>query len=280
MLLPAGRGHTGALGTGQPGRDRMNTDARDDWQADPLPPEPRPRDARQELAAAVHELRTPLATVRGFLETLLARGDELSPDAQQHILRIARRNAVLLGQRIDTLLDHERFAAGHMQLVPRPEVLAEVVTEIVEDCAGLLTQHPVEVAIPDDLVAHVDTVALAHVLGNLLSNAAKHSAAGAPIAVRARPAGRRIDVEVVDLGDGIPAEDIDRVFDPFFQVDHGPSGMGLGLSVVGRYVALWGGHLNIDSVPGEGTTVAFSVPAAGPDHAAAAHDEVRSSGES
>lgn len=217
---------------------------------------------QHELATAVHELRTPLATVRGFIETLLARGDELSADTQRHLLQVARRNAVLLGQRIDTLLDHERFASGHVQLGPRPVVLAEAVAEIVEDCAGLLSDHPVELAIPPDLVARVDTVALGHVLGNLLSNAAKHSTTGSPITVLAHADDDRVQVEVVDLGDGIPAEDLERVFDPFFRVDHGPSGMGLGLSVVQRYVALWGGHLSIDSVPGEGTTVRFTVPVA------------------
>lgn len=219
---------------------------------------------QRELATAVHELRTPLATIRGFIETLLARGGELSEDAERRILEIARRNAVLLGQRIDTLLDHERFTTGHVQLVPREVLLDEIVDEIVEDCAGLLADHTVEVEVPANTAARVDGVALAHVLGNLLSNAGKHSPAGSiiTIRIRARPEEAAVAIEVVDHGTGISEHDLDRVFDPYFRAEDGPSGMGLGLSVVQRYVALWGGDLDIVSTLGEGTTVSFTVPAA------------------
>lgn len=224
---------------------------------------------QRELATAVHELRTPLATVRGFIETLLARGDELSEEAERRILEIARRNAVLLGQRIDTLLDHERFTTGHVRIVPRVVLLDLVVDEIVEDCAGLLADHTVEVDVPATTLARVDRVALGHVLGNLLSNAGKHSPAGSTITIRARPDGTAVAIEVVDHGTGIAEHDLDRVFDPYFRVEDGPSGMGLGLSVVQRYVALWGGELDLTSTLGEGTTVSFTVPAA-----AALDDEV------
>lgn len=227
------------------------------------PDDQAPASRQHEVATAVHELRTPLATVRGFIETLLARGDELSADAERHMLQIAQRNTVLLGQRIDTLLDHERFTSGHVHLVPRPVVVADVLAEIVEDCAGLLTDHPVEVEVDPHVLATVDTVALAHVVGNLLSNAAKHSPAGSAITVRAHvDDDETVPVEVVDRGTGIDRDDLDRVFDPFFRVQDGPSGMGLGLSVVQRYVALWGGQLTIDSALGEGTTVRFTLPGA------------------
>lgn len=216
----------------------------------------------REIAAVVHELRTPLSTVRGFLETLLLRGDDLAPELRLHLLEVAVRNAVLLGQRIDTLLEHERFSTGDVGLNPLPSLVADSLERVVEDCTMLLRDHRVEVDVPAGLWAHVDGGALSHVLGNLLGNAAKHSPAGSTIVVRARAHGETVHVEVTDDGSGIDPRDLPHVFDPFFQGAEHARGVGLGLSVVHRYVTLWGGQVWIASSPGDGTTVTFTLPGA------------------
>ncbi len=214
---------------------------------------------RREIAAVVHELRTPLATVQGFLETLALRGDQMDGDTREHIIEVALRNAVLLGQRIDTLLEYERFAMGEVEVHPTPVPLRDLVHRIVEDCAGLLSDHHVEIEIGDDVVARVDPAALSHVLGNLLGNAAKHSPAGTTVTVRALDNEHAVCLQVVDEGHGIDPEDLPNVFEAFYRGRDRPRGAGLGLAVAQHYVELWGGHLTIDSNVGEGTVVTFSL---------------------
>lgn len=214
---------------------------------------------RREIAAAVHELRTPLATIHGFLETLARRGDQLDDETREHIIEVALRNAVLLGQRIDTLLEYERFAVGEVQVSLARRSLRRSVHRIVEDCAGLLLDHQVEVEVPAHIEVEVDETALAHVLGNLLGNAAKHSPAGTTVTVRAVDSHYAVCLQVIDEGHGIDPEDLPNVFEAFYRGRDRPRGAGLGLSVARHYVELWGGHLAIDSVVGEGTVVTFSL---------------------
>lgn len=217
---------------------------------------------RREIAAAVHELRTPLATIQGFLETLVARGDELDADTRDHIVSVALRNAVLLGQRIDALLEYERFAMGEAEVAPVPAPLTPCVAQIVEDCAGLLADHEVVLEIPPATVAEIDGTALAHVLGNLLGNAAKHSPPGSIVTVRAVDDGSDVFVQVRDEGQGIDPADLPNVFEAFYRGRDRRRGTGLGLSVARHYVELWGGTLTIDSTRGVGTVVTFSLPSA------------------
>lgn len=214
---------------------------------------------RREIAVAVHELRTPLATVQGFLETLLVRADVIDADTRDHIIEIALRNAVLLGQRIDTLLEYERIAVGQAEAVPVPARLRATVDRIVEDCAGLLAEHEVVLDIPGDTVVAHDATALAHVLGNLLGNAAKHSPRGSVVTVRAVEGDGRVSVQVCDQGHGIDPADLPNVCEAFYRGRDRPRGAGLGLSVARRYVELWGGTLTIESTVGTGTVVTFSL---------------------
>lgn len=214
---------------------------------------------RREIAAAVHELRTPLATVHGFLETLAQRGDQMDAETRDYIIEVALRNAVLLGQRIDTLLEYERFAMGEAEVTLTRRPLRESVERIVEDCAGLLLDHEVEVEVPAHIEVEVDDTALAHVLGNLMGNAAKHSQAGTTITVRAIDNQYAVCLQVMDEGRGIDPEDLPNVFEAFYRGRERPRGAGLGLSVARHYVELWGGHLAIESTVGEGTVVTFTL---------------------
>lgn len=214
---------------------------------------------RHEIAAAVHELRTPLATVHGFLETLAHRADQMDAETRDHIIEVALRNAVLLGQRIDTLLEYERFAMGEVEVTLARRPLRETVERIVEDCAGLLGDHEVEVEVAPHIEVEVDDTALAHVLGNLLGNAAKHSPTGSTITVRAIDNDHAVCLQVMDEGRGIDPEDLPNVFEAFYRGRARPQGAGLGLSVARHYVELWGGHLAIESTLGEGTAVTFTL---------------------
>lgn len=214
------------------------------------------------LASAVHELRTPLVTIRGFLETLRDRDQQLTAEVRAHVIEVAHRNAVLLGQRIEALLRYERLAEDP-HLVARPRHLAEVVARIGEDCSGVLAAHHLEVEVPDAIWADLDADALTHVLANLLGNAARHSPSGSTVTIRARRDDDTVRIEVVDAGSGISQEDLPHVFDAWYRGADRPSeGSGLGLALVRRYVEAWGGRVEIASTSGQGTTVAFTLPAA------------------
>lgn len=214
---------------------------------------------RPGLATAVHELRTPLATVLGFLETLVERGDELDPRLRGQITRIACRNARVLQHRIDALLAHE-LETGDPDLRLVPGRLRDVVARIVEDCAGVLGDHAVHLDVDPGLWAAVDPDALSHVLANLLVNAARHSPPGSAITVRAAGQGDDVQLEVADHGEGIAPTDLPHVFEQFYRGgDRTGDGTGLGLSVVQRYVTAWGGEVEIDSTLDVGTRVRFSL---------------------
>jgi two-component system, OmpR family, sensor histidine kinase BaeS len=220
---------------------------------------------REEISTAVHELRNPLATVKGFLETLAVRSDSLDEDTRQHILEVSLRNADVLSQRVDSLLEYERLNAGLIRLEPRPVDLDRAVPAIVEDCSGLLTGHTVVVDVPTGLRATVDPEALSHILGNLLGNAAKHGPTEGVIVVRARPERDEVALAVHDAGNGIEPDDLPHVFEAFYRGEQRLTrGAGIGLAVVRRLTVLSGGRVSVASSSQEGTTFTVRLPIAPP----------------
>ena len=222
------------------------------------------------LAKMSHELRTPLNSILGFSE-LLAR-DALGPAEMDKVRSYARtihHSGTLLLQLIDEILDLSRIEAGKLRLADTPVDLARVVGDCVEMMAGsaqaagvALRQSPPSG--PTRLLA--DARALRQVLINLLTNAVKFTPAGGRITVAiAGTADGGTCLSVADTGVGIAEEDLQRVREPFEQVAdaYAPThrGTGLGLTIAGALVDAHGGRLEIDSTPGEGTTVRVLFPA-------------------
>ena len=215
-------------------------------------------EAADAIASAVHELRAPLTTVQGVLETLVLRGDALPDEVRTHIAAVALRNARVLGERIDVLL--RGVGVDHIELDPTPVDLAAAVARAVEDNAGTLGRHRVAAEVPDGTVVLVDGDALTHVLANLFSNAAKHSPAGSTITVRGEAVGDAVAVVVRDEGEGIHPDDLPHVFEPWFRGRSDAPGTGLGLAVAEGQVRRWGGTIEATSEVGVGTTVTFTLP--------------------
>lgn len=215
------------------------------------------------LATVSHELRTPLTAAKGFVDTVLLQWDRLDDAQRRQLLRRASGNADELARLIDQLLDYSRLDTGTVQVFPVEAELVALVGGLVARMAPVLDGHPVTVDAEPELVVQVDADAFAHVLGNLLTNAANFSPEGSTIRVVTRAEAPYARVSVHDNGIGIDAHEHERIFERFYRVrdDSGTGrGTGIGLAIAARFVELLGGRIQVESVPGEGSTFSFTVP--------------------
>jgi signal transduction histidine kinase len=228
---------------------------------------------KQDFVSNVtHELRSPLTSLRGYVNYLLA-GDAgaLKPDQEEQLI-VIKNNAARLSKFIDALLDVAKIEARRVELHPEPVSLAKAAREMEVLFRPQLEEKSLtfKSAVPKKLppvVADADT--LDEILTNLISNAIKFTPEGGRVALAAAPADDGwVQVTVEDSGIGIPPESIDAVFNKFEQVKpteglvRKTKGTGLGLTIVKGYVEAHGGRVWIDSRVGEGTSVHFTLPEA------------------
>jgi two-component system CheB/CheR fusion protein len=220
------------------------------------------------LAVLAHELRNPLAPLRNGLELLrLANGDSA---ATREARAMMERQVGHLVRLIDDLLDTSRIASGKLELRKMPMDVVEAVRVALETSRPLLASalHEVRTQLPDEpLVVEGDPVRLAQVFSNLLNNSARYTGTRGHVGIEARVEGNEVVVAVEDDGRGIPAEMLERVFEPFTQVDSGATrmhgGLGLGLALARRLVELHGGSIHAESAgPGRGSRFVVRLPAA------------------
>jgi signal transduction histidine kinase len=208
---------------------------------------------REFVSNAAHELRTPLTTIIGAVEVLQA-GAKDDPVERDRFLVHIEREAERLARLAVALLTLARAHAGQER--PRVEAvsLAGLLQELADDTRSG-DGVTVSVECPPDLVANVNRDLLEHALRNLAENAVKHTPSGR-IVLRAYAAGTAVNVEVEDTGVGMTAETQKHVFDRFYRgQDRDAEGFGLGLAIVRQTVRSLGGHIELDSAPGEGTRV-------------------------
>jgi len=212
---------------------------------------------RDFVANVSHELRTPVSVIQANAETLQA-GAKDDPAFADRLIEGLHRNAIRLSRIIADLLDLSRLEAGpEVELEPLPvaEVARAAIASIESQAAGKLT---LAVEIDDAVRVQADRDFLDQVLVNLLDNAVKYTPAGGHVWVRARPAGKRLRIEVADDGPGIAPHQRQRIFERFYRIDPGRSrelgGTGLGLSIVKHLVEGMGGQVGV-----EGNTPSGSV---------------------
>lgn len=228
----------------------------------------------QFLANMSHELRTPLNSIIGFSRVILKGIDGPINDVQvEDLTAIFSAGHHLLGL-INDILDLSRIEAGKMELTFAEIDLADLIRSVMSTAVGLVKDKPIELILdlPDDLPrVQADSMRVRQVLLNLISNAAKFTEQG-HIAISARQV-KESDREAVliavsDTGLGINPKDQEKLFMPFSQVDASPTrktgGTGLGLSISRHLVELHNGVIRVESVPGEGSTFAFTLPVEGP----------------
>jgi len=225
--------------------------------------------ARRDLIANVsHDLRTPLASLRGYLDTLLLKGDALSEPERARYLEVAARQSERLGNLVSQLFELARLDAPDAQLEREPFMIEELVQDVLQQFALAARDKGVTVAMEvagDSGFVRADIALIERVLVNLVDNALRHTPGGGTVGVTVRHAAGRVEVEVADSGEGIAADALPHVFERLFTTDRtrGPGrGAGLGLAIVKRVVELHGGTVSVRSEPGRGSRFAFELEAA------------------
>jgi two-component system, OmpR family, phosphate regulon sensor histidine kinase PhoR len=224
---------------------------------------------RTEFVANVsHELRTPLTAIQGYLETLLGGALE-EPQNARPFLDVVFRHTERLGRLLADLTDLSNIELGKTVLRRQPTIVAEVVDSTLAIIAPRAQAGGVALSrdLPPDLPRVLaDHDRLAQILINLADNAVKYTPRGGRVTLTGRARGATVEVAVSDTGIGIPPGDLPRITERFYRVDRARSrelgGTGLGLAIVKHLVLAHGGELAIESEPGTGTTVRFTLPAA------------------
>lgn len=226
------------------------------------------------VSAVSHELRTPLTSILGYLELLMEDQRNLN-EHQREMLGIVSRNSDRLLALIEDLLVLSRIETGAFKVLKEPVDVWALVTAVAREMEPRVVEakHRLTVQI-DDRVGSVlgDASELERLLVGLLSNAIKFTEPGGDIRLAARPTPEGTVVEVTDTGMGIPAKEIENVFEPFFRSAAADKraipGTGLGLSIAKTIVEQHGGTISCTSAPGRGTTMRILLPFAIPDRKA------------
>jgi signal transduction histidine kinase len=217
---------------------------------------------RDFIANAAHELRTPLTNLQGYLEAL-RDGVIVADAATYESLHEEADRLVRLSRSLDALAEGD---AGTSPATPIELDLAAAIRSAIDLAAPAVERAGLrlETGLPASLPARADPDRIAQVLANLLSNAIRYTARGGLITVRAERRPADILVSVTNTGEGIPTDDLDRVFERFYRVeksrDRARGGAGIGLAIVKQLVESVGGRVGAESADGQ-TRFWFSIPA-------------------
>lgn len=223
---------------------------------------------RDFVANASHELRTPVTSIKGFVETLLEQGIEDRQNAQR-FLQIILQEANRLSALIDDILSLARIEkeTEEKRIVLEPGLLKDVIDAALARCQPLAGQRHMQLAAtcPADLEARIHRGLLEQALVNLLDNAIKYSEPGKTVRLEVRQVPGQTVIAVIDQGFGIEPRHLPRLFERFYRVDAGRSrqtgGTGLGLAIVKHIALAHGGWVSVESTLGAGSTFAIHLPA-------------------
>ena len=223
---------------------------------------------RRELVTNVsHDLRTPLASMHGYVETLLIKNDTLSSKERLHYLEITRKHTHRLGQLIGDLFDLSRLESHSIN--PELEIfsLAELLQDVTQDFELDAQKKNITLVVkggPGDSMVYADIGLMQRVLENLIRNALKFTPQGGEICINLDRKPGSVAVAVEDNGCGIAESDLERVFDRYYHIDQdkedGPDSTGLGLAIVRKILDLHGSRITVSSVLNEGTRFEFELP--------------------
>jgi len=228
------------------------------------------RSKTEFLANMSHELRTPMHAILGFAEMGKLRAEQAEQDRiLQYFLRILASGNRLLSL-LNDLLDLAKMEVGRMQYHMKPNDLSQCLQEACNEVALGADQQGIQIHLtcnPQPLIAVFDGMRLAQVIRNLLSNALKFSESGNTIriaaAIHSASEGPEVSVAISDQGPGIPAAELDTIFDKFTQsstTKNGAGGTGLGLAICREIITAHHGNIRADNLPAGGAIIRFTLP--------------------
>ncbi|MDQ2688505.1 MAG: ATP-binding protein, partial [Armatimonadota bacterium] len=222
---------------------------------------------RREMVSNVsHDLRTPLAALQGYLETLQMKEGDLTPIQQREYVQSALRHSERLAMLVEDLFELARLESREVQVHAEPFSLAELVQDVLQQHSlaaqknGLL----LEAGDGEDLpFVHADIGLIQRVLDNLIENAMRYTPPGGIISFALMLEGDKVRVQILDTGSGIRPEDLPHIFERFYRVPKQPDKpgcAGLGLAIAKRILELHDSNIHVESAPDQGTTFTFYLP--------------------
>lgn len=222
---------------------------------------------RREMVANIsHDLRTPLASLRGYLETLHLKRAALSEEERQEYFASAVKQSVQLSKLVTKLFELAKLDADAAEFFPEPFLLDDLVQDVVEKFSLAATTQGValEAVLPEAAqLVHGDIGLIERVLENLIDNAVRSTPPGGKVTVSLRPDGGKTELEVADTGVGIDAEDLPHIFERFYRGEksrHAVDSAGLGLAIAKRILELHSSAINVWSERGRGAIFRFRLP--------------------
>jgi signal transduction histidine kinase len=218
------------------------------------------------LSTVSHELRTPLGSIKGYATTLLSHEGKLRRDERREFLEIIDSEADRLRELIENLLEMSRLEAGVLRIDKEPARLAGIAREVARKVQLATSSHELVVDWPaDDPWVLADQKRIYQVIQNLMSNAVKYSPEGGLITLSASLGPRELTVSISDQGLGMPAAELDRIFERFHriggEVARRIGGTGLGLAICQGLIEAHGGRIWAESEgEGQGSTFRFTLP--------------------
>lgn len=221
---------------------------------------------RRELVANVsHDLRSPLSSIQGYLETALMKDADLEPAERKRLLETSMESARALQSLVDQLFELSKLEAAEAAPRFEPANAAELANDVVltlgpdAESQGIGLEVQTGEAQP---LVRADVAMVERALRNLIHNAISHTPGGGAVTVRLNAGDEAVEIAVGDTGNGIPAEELPYIFDRFYRVDKSRAsrGAGLGLAIAWQIVRLHGSRLTVESEVNRGTTFRFELP--------------------
>ena len=223
---------------------------------------------RRELIANVsHDLRTPLATLQGYIETLLLKEDSLRPEERRSYLQTAIKHCERLNKLVSELLELAKLDSSDIRVEREPFNLCELAYDVVQKFQLKAAEKQISLSTmieEDPPFVNADIGLIERVLENLIENALQNTPRGGAISLVLTPQNEDVTIQVNDTGCGIPPEELVHIFDRFYQLDKsrksGQDHSGLGLAITKKILKLHDRSINVASALGSGTTFSFQLP--------------------
>jgi len=222
---------------------------------------------RRELIANVsHDLRTPLAILKGYVETLQIKKDSLSEAEKEEYLNITHNNIDKLSNLINQLFEYSKLESEQITPVKEPFSITELSYDLIEKFKVLAVQKQIELKLDtskENCIVFADVSMVERALQNLIENALKYTDLGGKVTLSIKKLNKNIEINIADTGKGIPASEQPYIFDRYKQVDKSQKkrGAGLGLAIVKKIMELHDTTITVLSQPKKGSTFTFKLPA-------------------